>query len=607
MTRCVEHDKKLDILCSDCNVVICYRCLMTNHNQHRTLHTDDIKQSLLNIDYSVVVYDDSSNHDLDEDQLENNNSITDNDETNNNSISKDNNSNKNNDKDNSLISNRSNNNSNNNIIQDRIEWLWNKANDSANHIRKLNEMENGISDHFRQYYEMLMKEESKLKQPIIDELDQTKQLLDKLIKEIQSLYNIIQSITPTLKPEEHNNDNNNNNNNEYDILSDATINYSIPTLIESIKQSTTLEQFIHNNKIIRNHFKQHNTDINQILNMNSKSISVSKSCHNQSYLDGIRYFIPRSLFIYFDRKDNKNNSLHNNTYFITQDESLSLYTWDFKSGNQMKLMEKESKELVEQSKGSVQSTSFIGSSNTTIYVFLRDELIAYSTISNSFSKENFYGFFNFINQPVTCYKEPFYIYFYGKERTNIDGVTRGGNNIIVRYNTMTQTFERLFVDKYSEERTPLALFFRFNVLFSMYYDALSKDIVFVEHKSDTNEVVAAYLIIKNIIPTFFTYCSVNLGTSYLYYGRKSSDYFLKLDNFGTKPKITDKLATIEGRAKVKSPNNQVLVLTPMVHNDKMLYLYTKDKAYVYSIKGNQWQHSHLQIPNIQHILKVKEI
>ncbi|EFA81411.1 hypothetical protein PPL_05396 [Heterostelium album PN500] len=47
MTKCVTHDKKLDILCSDCNLVICYRCLTSNYIQHRILHTDDIKQLLL--------------------------------------------------------------------------------------------------------------------------------------------------------------------------------------------------------------------------------------------------------------------------------------------------------------------------------------------------------------------------------------------------------------------------------------------------------------------------------------------------------------------------------------------------------------------------------
>ncbi|EFA78902.1 hypothetical protein PPL_08370 [Heterostelium album PN500] len=636
MNKCVQHNKKLDILCTSCNVVICYRCLMSNHNQHRILHTDDIKQSLLDIDYSVVYKDKSDKKD---NELENNN----NNNTSNDNINKENNKNK------------------DNILQDRIEWLWNKSKETVNHIQKLSKMENDISDHFEQYYEMLMKEERKLKKPIIDELDQTKQQLAQIIKEIQSLHNIIQSITPTLKPDEHNsNDSNdklddnhtNKNNNNEDIPSDiATINYSLPTLVESIKQSTTFEQFIHNNsntifniqqqnnneiieylnnkneinknkkqinndniksknnhndnsilEIIRNHFDQHNIDFNQILNMNNYFL-ILRPTEYQSHFDGIRYFIKKDLYIDFI-----NQSINNkyNSCFIRmdQDNVLSLYKGDFKSGNQLELMENQSKELVELLEQPQNSApTLIASSNTTIYFFFnKNQFIAYSIIDKTLIKSNYYGFqLNFMNKPVTCFKEPFYIYFYGK------GKVSGGNNLILRYNTIQQTVEQLFVDKDSIKRIPLALFSSYLNLYSMYYDASTKEIVLVEFMSNSFEVSFSVAIIKNIVPTFFSYFYEGADLVYLYYGDVDSDYFIKFNISNSKINII-KLATIEGRAKVDSRNNKLLLLTPMASNyeikeNKKINIFTKDQNYVFSVKDKSWQQSHLQSSNIQHIAK----
>ncbi|EFA78899.1 hypothetical protein PPL_08367 [Heterostelium album PN500] len=633
MKQCVIHKEKLDILCSDCNVVICYRCQLSKHKQHYTLHTDEIKQSILDIDYSVST---------------NNDKIDSENEKKNNNISKDkNNDSTDKDKDNS------------NIIQKRIEWLWNKSKESVNHIQKLSEIENEISDHFKQYYEMLMKEENKLKQPIIDELDQTKQQLDQIIKEIQSLNNIIQSITPTLKPDPKSNDidkldDNNNNSNEYDILSDSTINYSLPILIESIKQSTTLEQFIHNNsntifnikqqnnneiieylnnnneinknkrhknnnniktnnndnsilEIIRHHFDQYKIDIRHILNKNDDYISVTKSQKNQSYFNGIRHFIKESLQVNF-------NNSKETRYIITKDKDnvISLYNCDFTTGNQMELMENESKQLMkwvkQMEKYQDTISVFFASSNTTIYLFTREisKFIAYSINDNTFREGSFckHDEFDFIYR-VSTFASGMYLYFYGIDRGRDDQTT------IIRFNTFLEEFEQFQHDNTFSRRTiPIAMFELAtddseNYLYTIYYDSFNREMVLVEYQMFSTVIENTYDIPIATVPTFVSYCYDGESNVYLYYGDAKSDYFIQINLYKMEDD-PEELKTIKGRAKVtEAIENQVLVLTPMIYeyveNDEKLYLFTNERNYVYSINNNQWKQSHLKTSNVRMI------
>ncbi|EFA82494.1 hypothetical protein PPL_04919 [Heterostelium album PN500] len=601
MKECVEHDKDLDVLCSDCNVVMCYRCHIAYHNRHCAFHTDDIKKSLLNVDYSVVAYDHiNSNHNHKEKEEE---------------INKDNNINNNKDgsdhinekemnevisnKDDRNNKNNSNKQNDNNIIQNRIQILWNKSKESVNHIQKLSEIENQISDHFKQYYEMLMKEESKLKQPIIDEIDQTKQQLDQIIKEIQSLHNIIQSITPTLKPDEKSNNHDHdipNNNNEYDILPDITINYSLPTLIESIRQTKTFDQFIHNNSntifnlenkkqtnneiieylkdnnetnknkrhknndnnktsnnniynsilgIIRNHFNQHNID--QIVYKNN--ISIDKNENHQSYFNGVINLIRNSLNLKLDADKTTNNIKH----IITMDDDniVSLYKWDYKSGNQMELMENESKELTDLIRTKLDTDQiFFVSSNSTIYVFPKEDniFIAYSIIDNKFRLSSFYPLFHptFIGQPCFFSDELCYLYLYCKSNEDFED-----NTLIIRFNTILEEFELFHYHNNSKDSIPVALIDNHHSIpytFNIYYDSSLRVIFLARYNELITDVEEVHPIISKIEPTFITSCFAG-KTGYLYYGDENQDYFIKIESIYDY-KITN-LATIEGRATIE--------------------------------------------------------
>ncbi|EFA78894.1 hypothetical protein PPL_08362 [Heterostelium album PN500] len=454
MNKCDKHDKDLDLLCSDCKSIICYRCLVAKHRQHNTYHTDDIKQSLLDIDYSVVVVVASSD---DED--------------------------------------------NNNIIQDRIEWLWSQVNDSVYLIQELSKTENEISDHFKQYYEMLMKEERSLKQPIIDELDQTNQLLDKLIKEIQSLHNIIQSITPTLKSDEHNNDNNNEKNN-------ISTSYEIPILVESIKQSKSFEQFIHNNSnTIFNIQQQNNNEIIEYLNNNNE---INKN-----------------------KKQNNNNSFD----------------------------------------------SF--SKNSISFPDLKSHL--YNDNSDTIG---------FIGQPFSCFIEPFNIYFYGKSYHS-----RRDRTILVRFNTFLEEFEVLRDDD-CEHILPFGLFHDIIEKYSVHYDCKEKQIVRVRYQMFSSTILSENIIVSDVIPKYIGYCFKDDQHLYLYYGDEYSDYFIKVDSYDD----IENLATIEELAPIDIENheNKPSIIT-MFYKYNKIYLFTKDKSYVYSFKRKEWKESHYQTTNVHFI------
>ncbi|EFA78895.1 hypothetical protein PPL_08363 [Heterostelium album PN500] len=599
MNKCDKHDKDLDLLCSDCKSIICYRCLVAKHHQHRTYHTDDIKQSLLNIDYSAVFYG----------------SYIDNDEDNNNKDY---------------------------IFQDRIEWLWNKLYDLVDHIQEMSKVENEISNHFKQYYEMLMKEERKLKQPIIDEIDQTKQQLDQIIKEIQSLHNIIQSITPTLKPDLKNNDidnHTNNNNNEYDILPDISTSYEIPTLIESIKQSKSFEQFIHNNsntlfniqqqnnneiieylnnnneinknkrhknndnnktnnnnndnsilEIIRNHIDKHNIDEDDI-DMNDSYV-FSKSDKFQSYFEGVRHFVQESYsFNDYNRKDDDTDHIK---HIITKndDNVLSLYKWD----NEMELLENESKELAKLLEEFVRPEHiFFGSTKTTIYIFsmLRPKFIVYSIKDKTFRKGSYESNFHllFISPPSTTFTDPFNLYFYGKSFRVIDNIKCECTKL-VRFNTILEEFE-LLSNEENDHIFPMAIFhhdiLQETAKYSIHYDSNEKQIVRVLFHGYSTTKSSEHIIVSDIVPKYIASCFDGYRYLYVYYGDKDTDYFIKFDNYDKSPSPNENLPTIEGRLPIEEQENPV----SMLYKDTKIYLFTKDQNFVYSLNDKKWRQSNL--------------
>ncbi|EFA78883.1 hypothetical protein PPL_08351 [Heterostelium album PN500] len=653
MTQCIEHNKDLDLLCTVCNVIICYRCLVSKHNEHHTLHIDDIKQSLLNIDYSVVIdknkkEKNNNNDNNNEDDKDQDKDIIDIDK-----IKDDNN--KNDDKD-----NNSNSNYNNDMIKMRIEWLWEKVNNTVNHIQTLTEMENEISNHFKRYYEMLMKEESKLKKPFTDEIEKTKQQLDKLIKEIQSLHNIIQSITPTLKSHEKDSNDLDNNNIKDDngILSDSTINYSLETLIESIEQSKSLEQFIHNNsntifniqqqnnneiieylknnneinknkrhknndnnktdnnnlqdysilEIIRNHINNHRINDKDLEHMNCGDVSVSESSKHLGYFDGIRHFIQKSIDVEFYLKQPNNNR-----YIIATDEeddlNITFYKCKFESRNQLELMEKESNELAGLIDSFTNQIIIFASSNTTIYIFFIFSFVAYSMIDGAFRVVEFQSsshLARFLGQPTSYYVDPFYIYFYGR--------TLKGT-MIVRFNTMLGEFEHLYSDS-QLNITPVAIFNEFYDpemhRYTIHYDSQSKQIVLVLYVSFSTIVKRTLSIVHDVVsPKYISYLFRGEKMVYIYYGDGKLDYFLHV-NFNLAPLKLEikKLDAIGGCAIPDAQNNELLVLPPIIYNeekhDEKMYLFTKDESFVYSQKGRQWKKSHIKTTNIKFITDTKD-
>ncbi|EFA78691.1 hypothetical protein PPL_08152 [Heterostelium album PN500] len=640
MNLCTLHNKELDVLCSDCNEIICYRCLISKHNQHRALHTEDINQSILDIDYSVVVSEldkDINNKTNDEKEAENKNKDND-----------------------TVVSTDSDNNKDKvNIIQKRIEWLWNKVKGTTKYIQKMTDIENHITDHFKQCYEMLMKEERAMKKPIIDELDEYKEKLHRLIKEIQSLYNIIQSITPTLIPnnddhelrENHKNNNNKNNNdsnngnNDYDILEDKSINYELPSIIESIKQSKSLDQFIHNNSnTIFSLHQQKNNEIteyinkNKIINMNKRhknndntksidsnnkdniileilrkhfdnhkikdyhltniggSITSSDYRKKQCFFDGIKLFIQKSINVDFEEYEAVNLK-----YFITMDDDsvFSIYKCNFENGSQMELLEKESNQLREMLGGIDDSGSFIiGSSNSTIYIFsmISNHFIVYSIIDNTLREATYHlGFdLSFDGQPVTQYVDPFYLYFYGRSHDYTLSM--------IRFNTILEEFEVLRADEDARYIIPIALFSDSDFLesksYSMYYDKTSHEICLVKYQMFSTQAISRHVIASEVFPRYVTYYFNGDNKVYLYYGDENSEYFLKI-GFG-RVILIENLATIEGLAMTDVPN-ELLILPTMIEVDETIYLFTTDKSFKYSLFSKDWEESPLTTTNIKYI------
>ncbi|EFA84887.1 hypothetical protein PPL_01880 [Heterostelium album PN500] len=604
MKKCSQHqDFDLDILCLDCNVIICKSCL-NHHNKHTIKNINEIKQSLLNINYNITY----SNDDVDDSD-----DSDDND---------DNNKNENN-------NNNNNSTKENNVFQERLQWLWNQVKVSTEQIEELTSHEDRITEQFQMYFEMLMLEERRLKKPIVDEIDNVKQHLDNYIKEIQSLYNIIQQQikqTSTKVVEEVEED---HKQIEKEIKEDITINYELPAIIESLEQSESLDQFIHHNSntifyvnkqiskndnnfnnnndnndnhnectildIIENHniqYKKKNSEL--------EIVDYDVMTNDERYQYTVRNYILESIVVQCCRTEEQRAANPKHSFFVQMSSDnkpvLSLLPKD--EDGVLQSMKTES-DMIASCLDQVKPTSVhLVASKHTIYMLHSErgkkgeaKIIAYSPTTKILDDCYLTDIYRMpchvtMLNPVMwydCYSN--YIYLYGKSSL---GITHA------RINTLNYVYEDLLLLEDPLNVLPIGIYtdYHSSGLFTLLYNSQFKSFKLKEYFIVGMIGQIDHTIAKNIVPTFISQGYYDKAI-YLYIGANPNHKFLKIDisNFPDVDPTTKELKTIDPNENVKALLNNRLLLTPMAfdNDNKEIYLFTENQCFVYSIKENVWR------------------
>ncbi|EFA83160.1 hypothetical protein PPL_03950 [Heterostelium album PN500] len=198
---CLDHLKTFEIICHQCNLLLCARC-STNHNkqhEHNKFcdHIDDIKQSLYK-------YQSNTQKQFKKQKTTH--------------ISTDNNNN---------------NNSSSIFENSRILELWETIKSSNLYFRKLESTESEIKNHFHKMHQYLVVEEQRYQKPIQESKSKTLDTIKNNIEELKHIVNII-----NLEDRESDSEDNNNNS------ADTTSSYSIESIMESLNKSNSLLSFI---------------------------------------------------------------------------------------------------------------------------------------------------------------------------------------------------------------------------------------------------------------------------------------------------------------------------------------------------------------------------
>ncbi|EFA83601.1 hypothetical protein PPL_02667 [Heterostelium album PN500] len=195
--RCAEHRRDCELICYQCNLAICSRCV-SSHTNHTMDHIDDIADSKL----------------LDDNEHQTKECL----------------------------------------IKSRLSQLWSTMRELTERCHSLQSQEGEISGYFGGFHEYLVLQEHKLKKTISTDFEQLKQHLETQLSELKSLVNILK-ITSTAA--QHNGQNgqsaasssssSSSMSCDGDIHEDTTDRYQLENIIKSIKETESIISFIENN------------------------------------------------------------------------------------------------------------------------------------------------------------------------------------------------------------------------------------------------------------------------------------------------------------------------------------------------------------------------
>ncbi|EFA83173.1 hypothetical protein PPL_03963 [Heterostelium album PN500] len=207
---CLDHRKTFEIICHQCNLLLCSKC-STDHNkqyEHNSFcdHINDIKQSL----YKYQSHSESL-------LLE--------------KLTTENNNNKNN-------------NSKSIFEKNRILEVWETIKSSNSYFRKLESTESEIKDHFHQMHQYLVVEEQRYQQPIQESKSKTLETIKNNIEELKHIVNIINLEGSTRYESDIDQSSDKSDEDDYNNSADTTDSYSIESIMESLDRNHSLLCFI---------------------------------------------------------------------------------------------------------------------------------------------------------------------------------------------------------------------------------------------------------------------------------------------------------------------------------------------------------------------------
>ncbi|EFA79661.1 hypothetical protein PPL_07520 [Heterostelium album PN500] len=258
---CVRHKRSIDLICYDCNVLMCPVC-SPKHARHFFDHIDNIKS--------------------------NNNDHDDTDTSDTESTDKINN-----------IKNNNNRFQGFRDIKTSMQSTFDSLKLKVAEYEQLQQTEQEIESKFKELHEFLVVEEHRLKTPIINNKQQLERQIDKQIKIMKSLNTVNNHISI------NNNINNSSNNDDRSssqsscsskststiTTADTIDRYQISAIITSISQCSDHNEFISSNNNTLFHFdydqlgnKVNNNDDHSFLNLlleHNKSIKINNHHDNQ--------------------------------------------------------------------------------------------------------------------------------------------------------------------------------------------------------------------------------------------------------------------------------------------------------------------------------------
>ncbi|EFA77746.1 hypothetical protein PPL_09403 [Heterostelium album PN500] len=310
MERCNTHQKSLKLICLNCHMILCSRCTPL-HNGHSFDHIDDIKTILININNN----NQSNSSQINSNQIITINSIGDNKNTN---------------KITGIFSD----------IQTNVELLYSSVKSKVSLYQELTKTENDITSKFQELHDYLVVQEHKLKKPIITDKEIIEQQINNQLCELKSLNTIINQIKKQLNTKNgintttninstttttttNNNNNNINTNVDNNLISSTTINqtsnltaitqlqpleldvdsdidasistddtmsvadttdrYHLSSIIKSMEESLSFNDFLHKNNSTLFYQPSDNTNNNNNNNNNINNSIVNK-CDDSSLL-----------------------------------------------------------------------------------------------------------------------------------------------------------------------------------------------------------------------------------------------------------------------------------------------------------------------------------
>ncbi|EFA86134.1 hypothetical protein PPL_00695 [Heterostelium album PN500] len=237
MTKCLIHQRSHEIICYQCNSLLCSQCYKdhSDHTDH-VEHISDIKHA-----FSTLRLDD----------IKGDTTTTTNNDFNN-------------------VNNHG------NIFHSQINDIWESLRSSTSRYQALSKTENEIKQFFEEMHQFLTIKEHKLQRDIINDKQTITKQIDKKIMNLKYLVNIINISNKLNNNDISNSELNNDICDDQSKITDTTTLYSTTTIMESITTSSSLQSFInHNNQTLFNEYldlfdtdellKQHTNDTSSLL------------------------------------------------------------------------------------------------------------------------------------------------------------------------------------------------------------------------------------------------------------------------------------------------------------------------------------------------------